>query len=252
MTQWVISAIPKQASIRLFCFHHAGGGASFFRSWIKLFEDNIAICPVQLPGREDRFRESRIICFNDLIEELFVQLKPYLQEPYAFFGHSLGGLIAYALTQKAYTSKLPLPLTLFVSAHRAPHISHSYPCFSTMSFNELKTFIRYYEGMPESILQNEEWMKFLIPIIRDDFLLCQSYEYCLQDPVPCSIYTFGGNLDRMVSKFEILAWRQHTMKQFQSYFYPDGHFFLKTQQTQLINIVKTAIETSFLDSPKFQ
>jgi len=242
MTRWLINAIPKHAPIRLFCFHYAGGGASCFSGWTNLFGDDVAVCPVQLPGREGRFRELRITSFNDLIDELYEQLTPYLEQPYAFYGHSLGGLIAYALTHKLYAARLTLPLILFVGAHRAPHIPYPFPCCSTMSLSELKTFLSLFEGIPESILKNEEWMKVLLGLIRDDLLLCESYEHHSRELLPCPIYAFGGNSDRIVSKFEILAWRQHTIKEFRSYFYPEGHFFIKSQRTQLINVIRLAIQ----------
>lgn len=242
MAHWLTNAIPKHAPIRLFCFHFAGGGASCFSGWANSFGDDVAVCPVQLPGRESRFREPRITSFNDLINELYDQLAPHLQEPYAFYGHSLGGLIAYALTRKRHAAKLTLPLILFVGAHRAPHIPYPLPSCSTMNFSELRTFLGKFEGIPDSILRNEEWMEVLLPLIRDDLLLCESYEHRPLEALPCPIHAFGGKSDRMVSQFEILAWRQHTTKEFRSYFYPEGHFFIKSQITQLINVIKLAIQ----------
>lgn len=242
MTRWLINDIPKSAPIRLFCFHYAGGGASCFSGWAKLLGDDIAVCSVQLPGRESRFHEPRITSFDELIDKLYEQLTPYLEQPYAFYGHSLGGLIAYALAHKRYAAKQTLPLSLFVGAHRAPHIPYSFPSCKTMKSSELTALLGLFEGIPESILQNEELMSVLLPLIRDDLLLCESYQHHWLKPLPCPIYAFGGDSDRIVSKFEILSWRQHTTIKFKSNFYPTGHFFIKNHKTQLVNMIKLAIQ----------
>lgn len=242
MTRWLINGIPKSAPIRLFCFHYAGGGASCFSSWAKLFGDDVAVCNVQLPGRESRFGEPRITNFHELIDKLHDELAPYLKQPYAFYGHSLGGLIAYGLAHKRYAAKQTLPLILFVGAHRAPHIPYSFPSCKTMKLSELTAFLGSFEGISESILQNEELMTALLPLIRDDLLLCESYKHDVIKALPCPIYAFGGDSDRMVSKFEILSWRQHTTKKFKSNFYAEGHFFIKSHKTQLVNTIKLAIQ----------
>lgn len=251
MRNCLINEIPKNTSIRLFCFHFAGGGASCFNSWAKVLGEDLAVCPIQLPGRESRFREPRITNFNDLICQLYDQLQPYLNQPYAFYGHSLGALIAYAIAHKRHQLSLRLPLVLFVGAHRAPHIPYSFPSCNSMSFDELKGLLSKFEGIPESILRNEEWMEALLPLLKDDLLLCESYEHQSWEALPCPIYAFGGASDRMVSQFEILAWCQHTKAEFRSYFYPEGHFFIKSQRTQLPNAIALAIQQNlprFMDS----
>jgi medium-chain acyl-[acyl-carrier-protein] hydrolase len=242
MSHWLTNSIPKHASIRLFCFHYAGGGASSFSSWRKLFTDDIVVCPIQLPGRESRFREPRITDFQALIDELYSQLLPHLQQPYIFYGHSLGGLIAYALTHKLNEAKLNLPLILFIGAHRAPHIPYPFPFSNGMDLTEIKKFLGKFQGIPESILHNEEWMKVLLPLIRDDLLLCESYKHTFSSPLPCPIHAFGGDFDPMVSPFEIYAWRKHTSAEFKTYFFPEGHFFLKSQQSALIDAIQLAIQ----------
>jgi medium-chain acyl-[acyl-carrier-protein] hydrolase len=245
MTKYLINEARKSASLRLFCFHFAGGGASCFNGWAKVLGEDIAVCPIQLPGRESRFREPRITNFNDLIERLYYQLESNLDRPYAFYGHSLGALIAYAIAYRRYQLGLRLPQILFVGAHRAPHIPYSFPSCHSMSFDDLKALLSKFEGVPESILRNEEWMEILLPLIKDDLLLCESYEHQLRETLPCPIYAFGGTSDLMVSQREILAWSQHTKAEFKSYFYPEGHFFIKSQGTQLPQAIKLAIQQNF-------
>src|SRR5215472_6446591 len=83
-----------QARVRLFCFPYAGGGASIFRTWSECLSQSIEVCPVQLPGREDRLVEKPFSNMSSLLEVLVPALLPYLDMPYAFFGHSMGSLIS--------------------------------------------------------------------------------------------------------------------------------------------------------------
>jgi surfactin synthase thioesterase subunit len=238
MTRWVTKKISQQAAIRLFCFPFAGGGASCFSDWNKFLGDDIAVCSVQLPGRESRFHEPRFTSFKDLIDELYDQLVPYLEQPYAFYGHSLGALIAYSLTYQCYLDQSPLPLALFVGAHCAPHLPHSFPSCKNMNFQEIRDFLLKFGGFPQEIVNSPEWMEVLLPIVRDDFLVCESYNSRTIEALPCPLFSFGGLLDKMVSYQDILAWRCHTTQQFESYFYSGGHFFLKTHKQLLLEQIQ--------------
>ncbi len=111
-----------------------------------------------------------------------------------------------------------------------------------MSSEELKQLLRKFEGIPETILSNQEWMKILLPLITDDLLLGESYQHQPGEALPCPIYAFGGAADRMVSPEAILAWQQHTQAEFRSYFYPEGHFFIKSQTRQLPQAIKFALQ----------
>ncbi|MFN6560882.1 MAG: thioesterase II family protein [Nostoc sp. ChiSLP01] len=236
-----VSPKPKT---RLFCFHYAGGGASCFRGWSEsLQEHDVAVYSVQLPGRETRYGEPRITDFNTLIQHLYGELKQYFHQPYAFYGHSLGALIAYELAYECHKANINLPLILFLGAHRAPHIEYPHNSCKTMNQQEFKSFVNRFGGIPESMLNDEAWMKVLLPLIRDDFLLCESYQPRPIEALPCPIYAFGGICDRMVSQEDINAWQQHTTKEFRSYFFPEGHFYIKNknQVSKLHNIMRSGI-----------
>jgi surfactin synthase thioesterase subunit len=105
----------SQAYFRLFCFPYAGGGASFFRTWRERLGPDIEVCAIQLPGREDRLTEPPFENLSSLIDVLAEVLYPYLDFPFAFFGHSLGSLISFELTRRLRRQKAPCPLQLFVS-----------------------------------------------------------------------------------------------------------------------------------------
>ena len=57
-TAWLRYWRPRPTTrLRLFCFPYAGGGASVFRNWLPYAAGEVEICPVQLPGREERLVE---------------------------------------------------------------------------------------------------------------------------------------------------------------------------------------------------
>src|SRR5262249_36980729 len=107
-------------TIRLFCLPYAGAGASIFRSWSAQLPTQIEVCPVQLPGREERLSEAAFERMEPLIEELSTALNTYVDRPFAFFGHSMGALIAFELARRLQEDRGLCPKRLIVSGRRAP------------------------------------------------------------------------------------------------------------------------------------
>src|SRR5215470_3991894 len=118
-------AFPRrnpQARLRLFCFPHAGGGSSIFRSWPAELPWDIEVCSALLPGRESRLREPPFTRIAPLVTELGEVLLSYLDRPFAFFGHSMGAFIAFELIHELKRRNVTGPTHLFVSGAGAPHI----------------------------------------------------------------------------------------------------------------------------------
>jgi medium-chain acyl-[acyl-carrier-protein] hydrolase len=109
--------------LRLFCFPYAGGSASLYRGWSERLPAEVEVCPIQLPGRENRLLEKPFSQLQPLVEALGEALLSYLDEPYAFFGHSMGALISFELTRLLRREGcVRLPERLLVSARCAPHL----------------------------------------------------------------------------------------------------------------------------------
>ncbi|MDU3291436.1 MAG: pyochelin biosynthesis editing thioesterase PchC, partial [Pseudomonas aeruginosa] len=106
--------------LRLACFPHAGGSASFFRSWSERLPPDIDLLALQYPGREDRFNEAPATCLEDLADGAALALRDFADAPLALFGHSLGAALAYETALRLENAGAPLR-HLFVSAHPAPH-----------------------------------------------------------------------------------------------------------------------------------
>ena len=93
-SSWVFCT-KSHARLRLFCFPYAGGGASIYHPWSKRLSGDVEICPLYLPGRENRLREPCFKRLSSLVEELTDALTHFMDVPFAFFGHSMGALISF-------------------------------------------------------------------------------------------------------------------------------------------------------------
>ncbi len=239
---WVTCLEPNpQASVRLFCFPYAGAGASIFRSWLKELPPDIEICPIQLPGRENRLEETPFTRIKPLIQMLVPLLRPYLDMPYALFGHSLGALISFELARELRRQKLPDPLHLFVSGSRAPQLPDLDLPIHRLPDTEFIERLRQLNGTPEEILQNSEWMQVLLPALRSDFAMLETYFYATAEPLAYSITAFGGSCDSKVSQEALAAWRDQTKGDFTLKMFPGDHFFLQSDRKSLLEAIAAQI-----------
>jgi len=224
--------------VRLFCFPYAGGGASIFRNWSEKLPQEIEVCPVQLPGRENRLMELPFSNLDALLASLMPSLLPYLDMPYAFFGHSMGALISFELARLLRRTKHGTgPIHLFVSGRCAPHIPDIDSPVHHLAEPAFIEEIRRLRGTPEEVLQNAELLRVIIPLLRADFALCETYTYGKEIPLNCPISAFGGLQDEGVSREAIAAWQKQTFHTFKMHFFAGDHFFLRKEQASLLNVL---------------
>lgn len=238
--EWVRYPRPKpQARLRLFCLHYAGGGASAFRTWEHNVPSDVELALIQLPGRENRAREKAFIHMTPLVNALIDTLLPLLDKPFVFFGHSLGALISFEVARQLRRQQGPAPLHLFVSGSRAPQrpLPASEEPIRALPDDEFIQKLREYNGTPEAVLQHAELMNLLMPVLRADFSLYETYVYQAEDPLSCGISAFGGVQDPKVTREDVAAWRAQTQGQFALRMLPGDHFFLHSAQTQLLQAV---------------
>ncbi len=230
--------------IRLFCFPYAGGGASIYRTWSGKLPLQVEVCAIQLPGRENRFREPAFSQLEPLIEKLAQELQPFLTLPFAFFGYSLGALISFELTRYLRRNATLAPKHLFVAAHRAPQLTRRTETIHDLHGVAFIQALHRLGGTPEAVLQNQELMEMMSPMLRADFQIYEDYDYKNVSPLACPITAFGGELDRTVSEAELAAWKEQTSNTFQLRMLLGGHFFLQSSQDILIQSVAQGLDQS--------
>ena len=244
--RWLVAApSTAQTLLRLFCLPYAGGGASIYRTWPNELPAEIQVYAVQLPGRENRMAEPPYTHVTPLGRVLAEQLEPLLEMPYALFGHSMGALIAFELTRELRRRRLPLPVHLFVSAHRAPQIPHTKPPIHHLPDAEFVQEIRKLKGTPEDVLVHEELMELMLPRLRADFTLFETYTYEAGEPLAVPLSVYGGIEDEDVRKEWLEAWREQTQRSMNLHLLPGHHFFIQESQQELLEIIAQALRPYF-------
>jgi medium-chain acyl-[acyl-carrier-protein] hydrolase len=238
---WITCPNPKPAArLRLFCLPFAGGGASIYRAWGKALSPEIEVCPVQLPGRENRFREPAHTAALPLAEILAAQIQRYADKPFMVFGHSMGALLAFELTKILQRQNAPLPLMLFLSAHRAAHLPARRAPMHALPDQEFIEKLRCFGGFPDEILQHQDLLDFLLPTLRADLTLCDFYNYVPEEQLNCPLQLYAGRQDTEVSPEDIEAWREHTTQTANLQVFPGGHFFLRSDADALMQAINKA------------
>ncbi len=229
------------ATFRLFCFPYAGGGASAFRQWSTHLPDWVEVCAVQPPGRENRITEKPVSNVHELVKLLLPSMSPWFHKPFAFFGHSTGALVAFELARKLHKKNLPLPVHLFVSAARAPHIPEPSPLHH-LPKDEFIQELRRFSGTPDAILQNQELMEIFIPILKADLAIEETYTLIDETPFEIPISAFYGSRDKEAPESVMLPWQQYTTSFFEICRIEGDHFFIKNAKNTFLSSLTHILE----------
>jgi medium-chain acyl-[acyl-carrier-protein] hydrolase len=240
LDSWITCRKPNpQARLRLFCFPYAGCGVSIFRAWSDGLPADVEVCPLQLPGRGTRLMEPPFTQLSPLVQALAEALFPLLDMPFAFFGHSLGALVSFELARqlrRQYGVGVQ-PVHLFVSADRAPQIPYRDLPIHSLPEGKFLVELRRLKGTPREVLEDEELMQTMLPVLRADFAVHETYVYLTEPPLNCPISAFGGLQDHKVSRRDLEAWRDQTTGSFSLQMFAGDHFFLNTTQPVLLGVL---------------
>ncbi|MGX9883183.1 thioesterase II family protein [Streptomyces sp. NPDC002276] len=226
-------------AIQLFCLPHAGAGASAYRDWPELLAPGIEAIPVQLPGRESRHREPARRSAAQLVAELSGPLAGRAGRDFALFGHSMGALLSYELAH-ALTELGKPPRHLFVSGLGGPHLPFAGPVLHEKTDDELVEAVAEMEGTAPEVLAQPELMQLLLPLLRADLTVWETYvprpTSLLKVSVP--ITALGGRHDPGVSLDRLNAWEELTSADFHVEVFEGGHFFHYGAYDEVATIIK--------------
>ena len=236
MPKWFLKPKPNpSAAIRLICFPYSGASASIYFDWANILPSSIEIVAVQLPGRANRLAEPLLTDMASVIDGVMSELPDLLDRPFALFGHSLGAQEAFETALALRRAGLPQPARLFVSGHGAPHAEDpDRLLLHRLDDEAMVAELRKMNGMAPEILENEELMQLLLPILRADFTISETYKYRPEPPLDCPISAYSGLQDAYVTREQMLAWKELTSGDFRLRMFPGDHFYLNTSKMLLL------------------
>jgi medium-chain acyl-[acyl-carrier-protein] hydrolase len=237
--RWVSCPKPNpEARMRLFFFPYAGAGSTSYNAWLRHFPPEVEIFLVHLPGRDKRISEAPFTQFPPLIEPLSHALAQYLDRPFSFFGHSMGGLVSFEVTRQLRRQYGLMPAHLFVSARLAPQVPDSRPKLHPLPEKEfLAATEKRYGALPQLVLEDPELLKLFLSILRADLNLIEEYQYVDESPLECPISVFGGLQDHTVTHDELRAWRAQTKDRFDLKMLPGDHFFIQSSKALIAQTI---------------
>lgn len=217
--------------MRLYAFPHAGGGAAATFGWRRALAPEIEVVPVALPGRDALYREAPLTSHPEALAYLRDTLFDSLEPPFALYGHSMGAHLAFAVTRELRRLGRPAPVRLCVSAAWAPQFGAP-PAYADLPDDRFVERLRTIGGTPDEVLADPALLAFVLPRLRGDFALAESFRYVEEPPLDCPISVWGG-LDDVYPVERLRAWREQTRGGFALRMLEGGHFFVHDNEAAM-------------------
>jgi medium-chain acyl-[acyl-carrier-protein] hydrolase len=224
--------LPSRAPRRrLICLPFAGGGVSGYRPWLQALPSDIELVAAQLPGREGRLRETPFDSIWDMADSLLPEILEMTDLPYALFGHSMGGLVAYELAVAIERMHAPAPSHVFISARRAPDEPADQPLIAHAPDKEfLDVMQRRYNAIPDAIKDEPELLELLLPTLRADLRAIESYTPRTLHKLRSPVQIYGGVDDRHPFPNQLSGWQRVVEQPIRVRLFPGDHFFITSQR----------------------
>ncbi|MEU6088788.1 alpha/beta fold hydrolase [Streptomyces sp. NPDC047085] len=233
---YIWRARRPSATHRLVCFPHAGAGAPAYADWAGLLPPGIELIAIQPPGRQNRIGEDPFTEAGPLVEALTHVLRPVLDLPTAFFGHSAGATLAYELTRALRERGARGPEHLFLSAQPAPGES-AVRRLHELPDDEFAAEILSLGGIDEEVAEDEDVMEAMLYTLRADFTLWERHTVEPGAPLDVPITVLSGESDPRAPLGEVKRWGEHTTAEFQTQFFPGGHFYFLDSPAEVVSVI---------------
>ncbi|MBW1604548.1 thioesterase [Streptomyces sp. JJ66] len=230
-------------ALRLFCLPYAGGAGRIYADWRQALPATVEVCPVELPGRGTRFTEPVHTALEPLIDDVAATVTAGLDhpgQPYALYGHSFGAVVAFETARRLHARGRP-PARLAVAAFRSPGMPPAASPLSELPDAEFRRFLGDLGGTPRVLLEDEAFMELMLPVIRADFHLAETYGNRPDARVGCPLVIFGSADDQRFTLPEVRGWTHHTTASATFHQLPGDHFFLHSHRDLLLKHLATEL-----------
>ena len=208
---WVVIPRPApDARMRLFCFPYAGGSASVFSSWPSGLPPEIEVCAIQPPGRHERLHEPVPQSVEEMVAALVPALLPYLDRPFAMFGHCLGAIVMLEVLRELAAKHGLRAEQVFASGAPSPE----WYLVTTMAGRSEEGFVdllRYLGFASPSVLDDADAMRHLLPAVRSDFEVAARYVHVPSGKLDAPITIFAGRDDPFAPPNAMEGWRDQNL-----------------------------------------
>jgi len=237
-SKWIFQPNPRpDAKVRLFCFPYAGSSAIVtYKYLVDSLPEFVEVCPVEFPGRGTRMGEKLIDNIEEILLNISKSFEDWLDKPFMFFGHSMGALISYELVFKIYGKYNKLPLKLYVSAHKAPFLERGGPIMHKLDKENFIRELKKMNGIAKELFEHSELMELMLPIIRNDYAVCENYSHKNKEKINIPITAFGGLYDKDVKEEHIKQWSEVTNSEFSHFLLEGDHFFITKEKEKFLNL----------------
>jgi pyochelin biosynthesis protein PchC len=244
---WIRRFHPAAAAgIRLACFPHIGGAASFYRPISAALTPLAEVLAIQYPGRQDRANEKTLTDIHRIADEAFDALRPVLAGPVAFFGHSMGALIAFEVVRRMERVLGETPAALVVSGMWAPSRQREGEIITSDpgKIDEVIADLKRLKGTDPALLDDSELVRRIAEVVTSDYIATASYQCEPGAKVACPVTVFVGDRDPHVSVAAAQDWCGHTSGGFDLRVFGGDHFYLSVLRTAVIQELSDVLRAS--------
>ncbi|MFK7983171.1 MAG: thioesterase II family protein [Saprospiraceae bacterium] len=234
--------------MQLICLPYSGGSSFAYQPLAAYWSKSWKVTTLILPGRGQRIGEPLVVNMEDLVNDCWQQIKNHLEQPYAFFGHSLGSRLAYLLAHKAREEGCSLPVHLFLSGTKGPSVPPTTPYRYLFSKTAFKNKLEEYGGISEELLNNADAFDFFEPIIRADFQAIETWKYYQKAALNIPTTVITGTAEEMTEK-EVQKWQQEFSTKVAFIKMKGNHFFLFNHPQQFVALMQNHLQETLSKQP---